>query len=140
MRGLEHLHKTVHAKAELLVSRCLEVGLKVKITDTLRTEAEQNAIPAANTKAKYPMSMHNWGLAFDICRADGKGAYDTSDAFFEKVGRIGESIDLTWGGSWTSFRDLPHFEDRSVAGDVRAVIAKYGTPDKFIGERGQLCP
>jgi len=132
MRGLEHLHKAVRAKAELLVSRCLEAGLKIKVTDTLRTEAEQNAIPAANTKVKYPMSMHCWGLAFDICRNDGRGAYDTSEGFFEKVGKIGESIGLTWGGSWASFRDLPHFEDRTVAGDVKVVIAKYGTPDKFI--------
>jgi len=132
MRGLEHLHKTVRAKAELLVSKCDEAELKIKVADTLRTKAEQDAIPSANTKAKYPMSMHNWGLAFDIFRNDGKGAYDTADGFFEKAGRIGESIGLTWGGSWTSFKDLPHFEDRSVAGDVKALVAKYGTPDKFI--------
>jgi len=133
MRGLEHLHPVVRAKAELLASRCLEAGLKVKITDTLRTKAEQDAIPAANTKAKYPLSMHNWGLAFDVCRDDGTGIYNEAGGWFEKVGEIGESLGLTWGGRWTTFKDKPHFEDRSVGGDVRTLTAKYGTPDKFIG-------
>jgi peptidoglycan LD-endopeptidase CwlK len=136
MRGLEHLHPVVRTKAELLVSRCLEAGLKIKIADTFRTKAEQDAIPAANTKVKYPLSMHNWGLAFDIFRDDGAGIYNQSGGLFEKAGKIGESIGLTWGGSWASFRDLPHFEDRSVAGDVKALVAKYGTPDKFIDWRG----
>ncbi len=132
MRGLEHLHPAVRAKAELLVSKAAVAGLKVKVTDTLRTKAEQDAIPAANTKVKYPMSMHCWGLAFDVCRDDGAGAYNEAGGWFEAVGRLGESIGLTWGGSWTSFRDLPHFEDRSIGGDAKALVAKYGTPDKFI--------
>jgi len=140
MRGLEHLHPAVRAKAELLVSKCADVGLKIKIADTLRTKAEQDALYASGrtapgkvvTWAQYPNSMHAWGLAFDIFRNDGLGIYDESGGFFEKVGVIGESICLTWGGRWKDKPDRPHFEDRTVAGDVKAVIAKYGTPEKFL--------
>jgi len=143
MRGLEHLHKDVRAKAELFVSRCLEAGLKVKIADTLRTKAEQDALYAQGrtapgnivTKVQYPSSMHNWGVAFDIIRDDGTGIYNEAGGWFEKVGEIGESLGFTWGGRWASFPDKPHFEDRSVGGDVKALAAKYGTPDKFLGRQ-----
>ena len=103
MRGLEHLHKVVRAKAELLVEKCAAAGLKIKITDTLRTKAEQDALYAQGrtapgnvvTKVQYPSSMHNWSVAFDFCRDDGQGAFNESGGFFEKVGKVGESIGLT---------------------------------------------
>lgn len=139
-RGIELLHKTVQPYANRLVEECAKKGLKIKITDTLRTQAEQNALYAQGrskpgsivTNAKYPQSNHCWGIAFDFCRNDGRGAFDDSDGFFTKVGQVGKSIGLSWGGDWTSFKDKPHFEYTGF-GLWRALQSKYGTPSKFLG-------
>ena len=53
-------------------------------------------------------SQHQWGIAFDFYRNDGKGAYNESDRFFERVGAAGKSLGLGWGGDWNSLVDKPH--------------------------------
>ncbi len=118
MRGIEHLHPYMRNKAEQLVKKCSEKGLIIQITDTKRNKAEQDKLYAQGrtevgnivTNCKYPNSYHNWGLAFDFCRADGKGAYNDSDNFFRKVGAVGHELGLTWGGDFKSIVDKPHFE------------------------------
>lgn len=139
-RGIELLHKNVQGYARELQEKCEKQGLRIKITDTLRTKAEQNALYAQGrtapgqivTNAKYPQSNHCWGIAFDFCRDDGRGAFDDSDGFFSKVGQVGKSIGLSWGGDWTSFKDKPHFEYTGF-GKWRDLQNKYGTPEKFLG-------
>ena len=139
-RGINLLHTTVQPYANRLVEECEKAGLKIKITDTLRTKAEQNALYAQGrtkpgnkvTNASYPKSNHNWGIAFDFCRNDGKGAFYDNDGFFTKVGQVGKRIGLEWGGDWTSFKDKPHFEYAGF-GKWRDLQAKYGTPEKFLG-------
>lgn len=139
-RGINLLHPTVQPYANKLVEECEKAGLKIKITDTLRTKAEQNALYAQGrtkpgnkvTNASYPKSNHNWGIAFDFCRDDGKGAFYDNDGFFTKVGQVGKRIGLEWGGDWTSFKDKPHFEYAGF-GKWRDLQAKYGTPEKFLG-------
>ena len=131
MRGIEYLHPQVRELVEKLVLECGKKGLKIKITDTWRTKAEQDAIPSANTQVKYPHSYHCWGIAFDICRNDGKGAYNDNDGFFAKVGKIANSIGLDWGGNlWTDFTDKPHFQI-STYGTPKQLIQKYGNPEAF---------
>jgi peptidoglycan L-alanyl-D-glutamate endopeptidase CwlK len=131
MRGIDKLIPPVEALAKRFLSLCEEAGYLVKITDTLRTEAEQNAIPAANTNARYPNSYHNWGLAFDFCR-DVKGReWDNSDKFFNAVGAIGKSIGLTWGGDFKSIKDMPHLQD-DTHGNIKALISRWGTPELFL--------
>ncbi|MFR3753371.1 MAG: M15 family metallopeptidase [Enterocloster sp.] len=50
------------------------------------------------------------GTAFDIFRNDGAGAYNDSALFFQRVGAIGMSLGLEWGGNWKSIMDNPHFQ------------------------------
>ena len=138
-RDINLLYPTVKALAEKLVAECEKQELKIKITDTLRTQAEQNALYAQGrtkpgnkvTNAKYPQSNHCWGIAFDFCRNDGQGAYNDNDGFFSKVGQVGKALGLDWGGDWTSFVDKPHFEYDKY-GTWRALQSKYGTPAKFL--------
>lgn len=137
MRGVELLHPETRKKADKLVELAAKQGLAVKITDTWRTEAEQNALfkqGSITTMLKYPYSVHSWGHAFDFCRNDGAGAYNDADGFFTKVGVIGESLGQEWGGRWTSPVDKPHFQDRAfLMGSVSAskLVAKYGTPEAY---------
>ena len=131
MRGIQYLHPRMMGLANKLVLECDKKGLKIKITDTWRTKSEQDKIPSVNTQVKYPHSYHCWGIAFDICRNDGRGIYDDSDGFFAKVGKIANSIGLDWGGNlWTDFVDKPHFQI-STFGTPKQLIQRYGTPENF---------
>jgi len=132
MRGIEKLNPTVKLKAEYFLGKCESQGYPVKILDTLRTEAEQNAIPAANTNAKYPNSYHNWGLAFDFCRNIKGREFTNEDKFFEAVGEIGKSCGLFWGGDFKTFKgDIGHLQDDTF-GTIKALISRWGTPELFI--------
>ena len=64
-------------------------------------------------------------MAFDICRNDGKGAYNDSDGWFSKVGQIGKKFGLEWGGDWKGTPDKPHFE-----------LTKYGTTNTLVNKFG----
>lgn len=140
MRGLEHLIEEARIKAEQLVSECEKQGLKVKITDTLRTKAEQDALYNQGrtteggivTNCRYPNSMHNWGVAFDICRNDGRGAYNDIDGWFSKVGAIGVKLGLEWGGNFKSFKDKPHFQLPQWGSTPKLLINNFGTPEQFL--------
>jgi len=138
-RDLNLLHPKVKQLAEKLKAECEKVGLPILITETWRTKSEQDALYAKGrtvkgsivTKAKYPQSQHCWGTAFDFCRNDGKGAYNESGDFFIKVGKIGQALGLEWGGAWTSFRDLPHFQLKGTEYAWRTLQSKHDTPEKY---------
>lgn len=133
------LHPELNAKLDKLIEACEGRGLRIKITDCVRTKSEQDALYAQGrtaagaivTNVKYPNSMHNWGIAADFCRNDGKGAYNDTDGFFEKVGEIAESIGLEWGGRWTSFVDKPHLQMSGWGSTPSKLIEKYGTPEAY---------
>lgn len=141
MRGLDKLHPEVRAKAERLQALCRENGLPLLITETWRSEEEQSALYAKGrtapgkvvTNCKYPYSPHCWGAAFDFCRNVRGREYETTDGFFEKVGRLGKSVGLFWGGDFKTFKDMPHFEDPAfvVNNSVRTLIEKWGMPNAF---------
>lgn len=137
-RDITLLHPKVQAIIPKFLEECKRQGLIVKVTDTLRTKEEQDNLYAQGrtkpgkivTWVSYPYSNHNWGMAFDICRNDGKGAYYDADGWFKKVGQVGKSFGLTWGGDWKDTPDKPHFE-LTEYGSTTTLARKYGTPEKF---------
>lgn len=141
MRDTNQLHPKLKLKLLQLLLLCEEKGLKIQITECLRTKEEQDALfakgrtaPGAvvtNAPGSTYSSMHQWGVAADFCRADGRGAFDDSDGFFTKVGNIGMSIGLEWGGSWTSPVDKPHFQLPDWGSTPQRLRQLYGTPEKF---------
>lgn len=130
------LHPLLLMLAEQLVINCKSVGIKIKITDCVRTKEEQNNLSASVTNAKFPYSYHNWGLAFDICQDDTKCPYPSTAtkegiAWWNTVGKIGERLGLTWGGRWTSPVDRPHFE-LHLFGTVNDLVRVHkGEPKNF---------
>jgi peptidoglycan L-alanyl-D-glutamate endopeptidase CwlK len=132
MRGTDKLHPVVMVLAERFKVLCKEANLDVVITDTRRTEAEQNGISATNTNAKYPNSYHNWGLAFDFCKnAKGDAAYNDM-AFFKRAAEIGKSLGLFWGGDFKNFKgDYGHLEDQSH-GNIKSLVDRWKTPENFM--------
>jgi peptidoglycan L-alanyl-D-glutamate endopeptidase CwlK len=89
------------------------------------------------TQAKYPQSLRCWGLAFDIAVViGGKANWDT--AHYKKIGPLGEALGLEWGGRWTSFVDLPHYQLPGYSWS--ALQKQYGTPEAFIKSWKEAAP
>ncbi len=118
MAKLELLKPKVKELAEKLINECKQQGHQIVVTQTLRTIEEQDALYAQGrtkpenivTKAKGGYSLHNFGVAFDICPIVNRKAEWNDNELFKKIGEIGMKIGLEWGGTWTSFLDLPHFQ------------------------------
>lgn len=54
--------------------------------------------------------MHNFGIAWDIGIFKGK-EYFGDHPLYAKVGKLyTQTPGITWGGTWTSFVDQPHYQ------------------------------
>ena len=148
MRGIEHLHPELQVCVKKFLDECKKQGLNVLITETLRTQQEQEALYAQGrttsgkivTNCRGYQSPHCWGVAFDFCRNVKGKEYDNSDGFFERVGKIAKTVfdnteyDLFWGGDFKSFVDRPHVEMIKYLpnNSTKTLINTYGTPEKFM--------
>ena len=124
IKDIKALRLPVRELAEKLIAECEKQGLKIIITQTLRTQEAQkeyyswgrtklNPHTAKMTKVTNAdgvkiKSKHQLGAAFDICIGIKGREYDT--ILLRQAGRIGMDLGLVWGGTWASFMDMPHFE------------------------------
>ncbi len=142
MRDIKALHPILQQKIAGLIKLCEKNGLKIGIGECLRTAAEQDALYAqgrtkpgqrvTNAKGSTYSSQHQWGIAFDFYRNDGKGAFNNEGGFFEKTGALAKSLGLGWGGDWKSIKDMPHLylpDWGSTSAELKRI---YGTPGKFM--------
>ena len=112
-------------KDYLEINKNLPKGVRLRFTQTLRTNAEQDELYAQGrtkegkivTNAKGGQSIHNYGLAFDIVillDKDNDGTFESVswevDKYWMRVVDFFKSKGWTWGGDWKSFKDYPHFE------------------------------
>lgn len=142
MRDITLCHPRLQVLAAQLVEECRGQGLKIKIGETYRTVAEQDALYAqgrttpgnivTNAPGSSYSSYHQWGTAFDIFRDDGQGAYNESGSFFEKAGAIGANLGLEWGGNWKSIVDKPHFQLPDWGSSTSGIKALYKAPEEFM--------
>lgn len=142
MRDITLCHPRLQTLAQELIKVCNESGLKIKIGETFRTKEEQDDLYAqgrtkpgnvvTNAPGSSYSSYHQWGTAFDIYRADGKGAYYDSDGFFSKAGAIGVKLGLEWGGNWHSIVDKPHFQLPDWGSGTAGIKKMYATPEEFM--------
>lgn len=121
-RDIEELHPEVKAKCQELLAKCKARGIDIIVTSTYRDFHSQEALYAQGrstpgkkvTNVKGGFSFHNFRVAFDIVPIkNGKPVWGTSGedkALWETVGAIGIEVGLEWGGSWKSFKDMPHFQ------------------------------
>lgn len=131
---IQKLHPLVRDEVIKIITDC-DVALtgkaKIRITQGLRTFKEQDELYAIGrtkpgkkvTNAKAGQSIHNYGLAVDIClMIDGKTASwdsakdwdkDQVADWYECV-KIFAKYGWEWGGNWKTFKDLPHFENKAI--------------------------
>lgn len=136
--SLNELHPKVEDMKNQLIEECARQGIPIKITESVRSVGRQDQLYAqgrtapgsrvTNAKGSSYSSNHQWGIAFDVCMANGD-PYDVDK--LKQVGEIGKSIGLEWGGDWTTIVDMPHFQLSDYGSGTKEIKAMYGTPDKF---------
>ena len=141
MRDITLCHPRLQAIASEWVKACESAGLKVAIGETYRTVAEQDALYAqgrtkpgnkvTNARGSSYSSQHQWGIAFDFYRADGKGAYNEDGDFFGRAATIAKNLGLAWGGDWKSIVDKPHVYLPDWGSGTGILKQKYGTFEAF---------
>jgi len=152
MRDIKQLNPKLQAVIPSFITDCKAHGLIVGIGECYRTIAEQEALYAkgrttgtkgaivTNCRGTSFSSPHQWGVAFDFFRNDGKGLFEDGDGWFAKVGATGVKHGLEWGGNWTQgWVDKPHMQLAKFFrdGTVGYLKATYGTPDKFMATWGK---
>jgi peptidoglycan L-alanyl-D-glutamate endopeptidase CwlK len=134
-KRIDKLHPIVRDEVKKIIAECdaaLTGKAKIRITQGLRTFDEQTQLYTIGrtkagkkvTNAKAGQSIHNYGLAVDMCLIiDGKTAsWDTAkDWDDDKIADWYECVKIfakhgwQWGGNWKTFKDLPHFEKKKIA-------------------------
>jgi len=119
------LHPKVREEMKTIIDECNQVlsgRSQVRVAQGLRTFAEQDALYNQRpkvTNAKGGQSIHNYGMAVDIVLIiDGKTAsWDTQKdwdndgiADWNECVKIFAKHGWSWGGNWSSFKDMPHFD------------------------------
>ncbi len=118
------VHPALASRVRAMIDRCARNGLSIVVTQGLRTSEEQDALYAKGrtvqpigakyivTKARGGQSYHNFGLAVDIVILDalGKCDWNADHPGWKAAAAVGKSLGLEWGGDWTGFKDVPHFQ------------------------------
>jgi peptidoglycan L-alanyl-D-glutamate endopeptidase CwlK len=135
---LDGVHGYLREKAIALVNKAYNQGIRIAVTSGYRSNEQQaekygqgrksfiyngkeygSPRQAKVSNAKPGTSFHNFGLAFDVTVFDiNKNPVWNDLATYNKVGKMGQELGLTWGADWDGdgrsddekFIDLPHFQ------------------------------
>lgn len=113
-RDINELTPAAQQACKLFLERCAEKGLKVRITETYRSQERQNYLyEQGRTRPRNKVtwtknSRHTSRRAWDICQ-NVKGKEYADSGFFKACGQIAKELGITWGGTWKQ-ADTPHFE------------------------------
>lgn len=123
-RSIDELLPPVQDRARSFLDLCNQHDIDVLITSTYRDFESQDRLFAQGrslpgkivTWARAGDSWHNWRRAFDVVpMLNGKPVWGTRGHdrdLWMKIGELGESVGLEWGGSWERHPDFPHFQDK----------------------------
>ena len=114
LKGIKALHPELKTIAINFLNSAYQKGFDLTITETFRTAAKQQEyynqgrVSAGSiiTNAKPLQSYHQFCLSFDVA-FKGAEPYPKNMDIWKKVGELGESMGLQWGGR---FNDNPHFQ------------------------------
>lgn len=114
---LNKLHPSVRSTFKMFIEAAeTELSVTLRISQGLRTIAEQNALYAQGrtapgkivTNAPGGSSYHNYGLAIDLVQLVGSGI--NWDFNYKLLEPIAARYGIAWGGNFKSIVDKPHFE------------------------------
>lgn len=141
---VKKLHPQLRTLLFHFLRECKEKGYEVKVIEGYRNEARQNVLYSQGrtndkhivTHLPYPYSLHNWGLAFHICRNDGKGYYSNHGYWFEHVAKIAGKYHFTWGGNSPILPNMSHFHLDLYGSNGYILEKNYGSPERFMSTWG----
>lgn len=157
-KSLDELLPIVKAKALEFQALCKRSGIDIIFTGTYRSREEQDKLfnqpfdhidndgdgridegDEKVTLARGGQSYHNHRVAFDVVPVIyGKAIWNNAQ-LWAKIGKLGQSIGLEWGGSWGQFPDVPHFQYTCgyhwmQFSDGTADLTKFNLPTKMNNE------
>lgn len=120
-RALSKVNPKLKTLAEQFINIAAQQGIGVIVTQGFRSLQEQEKLYQQGRTTKGPVvtnakpgsSNHNFGRAFDVALVDKNGGptwKSDTPGVWDRLGQIGESLGLKWGGRWKGFTDRPHFE------------------------------
>lgn len=143
---LRELYPALAEKIRQMAEALAAEGIYIRVTQGLRTVAEQDALYAQGRTAPGKIvtncpgghSYHNYGLAADCCPSThGPGEpfapdWNESHPAWKRMVQAGEAVGLNCGADWEHFKDVPHFQmtGRYPVGaptdEVRAIASEHG--------------
>ena len=129
LENLAGLNRKFRAQAEAFLAAAQPIadkhGITIEVISGLRSWAQQNALYAQGrtkpgrivTKARAGSSWHNYGLAIDLGLFDGGKYLDRADPrradrIYAELGKLAADMGIEWAGTWKSFTESPHFQNR----------------------------
>lgn len=122
---LAGVHPTLIVAVTKILNAMAALGYPMRVTDGMRTQAEQAALYAKGRtapgavvtnadgllkKSNHQTHADGWGHAVDCCfLVDGKPSW-ASDLPWELYGHLAKFLGLEWGGDFHSITDRPHIE------------------------------
>lgn len=109
---MDLLHPIFREKVQRMLDSCRKVGIDLYVSETYRTYARQDYLFYVKkvTKARAGHSFHQRGLGIDVVPVVKKKFRWNDKKLWKRIGLIGESFGLRWGGRWKKFHDPGHFE------------------------------
>jgi peptidoglycan LD-endopeptidase CwlK len=110
-KSLDELDPSFRPLAEKLLQLAADAGIPVRVIGTGRTPQEQeNFIKLGTSWTRN--SRHLTGHAIDIAPEEllGEKLWAPKSPLWWRLGEIGESLGLIWGGRWKKTVDKCHFE------------------------------
>lgn len=106
----------VQTKVRDFLAKAKIAGFNIRITESYRTPQRQQELYNQGRSTPGPRVTNAMGLPIPQSNHCFKVAIDVVDTVkgynidWEKLGKIGESCGLEWGGRWTQIVDKPHFQ------------------------------
>jgi peptidoglycan LD-endopeptidase CwlK len=137
---LSEVYPGLASKVRQMADTLAAEGTDIRVTQSLRTMAEQEALYAEGrtapgsvvTDAKPGYSWHNFGLAIDVAPLTPQGPdWNTSHPVWGRIVAIGTALGMDSGSEWRTFPDWPHFQltgrfPVSPNDEARAILASGG--------------
>lgn len=115
--GSGRLHPEFSRRLEQLIERAASEGMDLYVQEGYRSPEAQAKISPSHTNAKPGYSFHNYGLAADIVFRNKTGGPSWAENHdWKRLGELGKSVGLEWGGDWRHLKDRPHFQFSSHQG------------------------
>jgi peptidoglycan L-alanyl-D-glutamate endopeptidase CwlK len=132
---IANLQPALQPIAKAFLEQAEASGIPVSIVQDTRTMEQQQALFAQGRTSPGPVvtnarpgdSYHNWALAFDVVPDAYRNMpnWNPSGPFWPRLGAIGKSLGLTWGGDWST-PDRPHFHlEAAPLSELKAYWDKF---------------